>query len=88
LLLSLNRSCVILHTYVMKLIITIVIELFKKFKTFTQRITCELLKWRQIIYLFRVKNIIMQTLLEGVTLGCAQAHPTHLVAPPMDLAVP
>jgi hypothetical protein len=25
----------------------------------------------------------METLLEGVTLGCAQAHPAHPVAPPM-----
>jgi hypothetical protein len=31
-------------------------ELFKKFKTFTQQITCVLFKWRQIIYLFRVKK--------------------------------
>jgi hypothetical protein len=27
--------------------------------------------------------IIIETLLEGVTLGCAQAHPAHPVAPSM-----
>jgi hypothetical protein len=27
----------------------------------------------------------METLLEGVTLGCALAHPAHPVAPPMQV---